>query len=172
MLNNNIDIFILLILATAFAWGAYKGAIKQIASLCGIIFGIVTARIYYQVLAAKITPIIALSPEIMPVFSFTLILVGVLVVCIVIGRCVEELFSSAGIGFVNRIAGALLSLCKWVLILSLCMNLCSVFDVFNGETLKEQRKESQLYPVIQSIGLRLFPYIEDVVKRGGKLMFD
>lgn len=157
--NNTIDITILALLLLAMLWGGYKGAINQIASLCGVVFGIIAGRLYCDALGAWAESTLSFPAYLNPVFPFLLLFIIVLVICSLAGKLLTEAFSAAGIGWINRSCGAALAITKWVLILSIVLNIAELFNVTDNESYREKKQKSQLYGTIQDVVPSLFPYI-------------
>lgn len=165
MLNNTFDIIISIILAATLLWGGYKGAIKQIASLCGVVFGIIAGRLYCEPLGNWMKSFFGMSDYLIPAIPFFLLFLGVLIAFTVAGKLLDEFFSVAGIGWFNRCMGALLSVSKWVLILSVAMNIGEMIGVQGLEDFSKKRKESRLYSPIKEAAPSLFPYIPAAIEK-------
>ena len=72
-----IDIVILVILAAGAIMGFSKGFIKQLASLLGLVVGLLAARALYGQLAEKLCPTVTQSLGVAQVLAFVLIWLAV-----------------------------------------------------------------------------------------------
>ena len=106
-----------------------------------------------------------MSDYLIPAIPFFLLFLGVLIAFTVAGKLLDEFFSVAGIGWFNRCMGALLSVSKWVLILSVAMNIGEMIGVQGLEDFSKKRKESRLYSPIKEAAPSLFPYIPAAIEK-------
>lgn len=131
---------IIIILLTFAAWrGWERGMLNQIASLLGLAFGFVTARLFYEPMSEVIDPMFpgpetfADEPFGTPLRRYTLYIVSASAVFIItymvftlIGSVLSRAMQLIHTGAVNSILGAALCFCKWLVLLSIILNLMLV----------------------------------------------
>jgi membrane protein required for colicin V production len=105
---NWLDIVVLVILAISAFSGLRVGLIKVVFTIVGIIVGIVLAGHFSDSLGAKMTFIS--NPGWAKIAAFAIILVVVLIIFGVLAAFLSKLISLVLLGWVNRLAGAILGL--------------------------------------------------------------
>ena len=124
-----IDVIIILLIAGGAVRGAYKGFIKQLSSLGGIILGIVACRIFGDWASRILSGLIPELKE-LPFADTAISILGHIVLFIfvyiniaLIATMVKGITNKLSLGVFDRIAGALLCIFKYLLALSLFLNL-------------------------------------------------
>ena len=122
---NPFDILIITILAYGLIRGIFRGLVREISSIIGVLGGFYAAYTYYPQLARLISPWISDTAYLnivsyMSVFSVVVIIVGILAVVI------KYLLNIAYLGWVDRVCGALFGLLKGGLVI------CVVFIVLTA----------------------------------------
>lgn len=129
------SIVLILILMMAVWNGWRKGMVYQIASLLGLGFGIVAARIFSDSLAPHVEswlPVAADSatPGMTPVreymvelVSASVIFAGVYLAFRIFAGLLNSALQLLHMGAINSIVGAAFCFCKWVLLMSIALNL-------------------------------------------------
>lgn len=164
-MNNIVDIILLLILAAALLSGGYKGAIKQIASLCGVVFGIIAGRLYYEELGRWLANIFNMPSYLHAWLPFLAIFLLVLIACVAAGSMINAVVEAAGVGWFNRLCGAAIAAVKWVLLLSIILNIVEFFEIVDKTRYYKEKKESALYRPLLQAAPTLFPYIPQILDR-------
>lgn len=112
---NFFDWLLVLVLAWSVAIAFVRGIIRELFGLAGTILGLLFAAWNYPALATWLSPWIA-SAMAAQVAAFLLIAVGVLLVCTLLGRLVRGTAHTAGLGLLDRFAGACFGLLRGGLI--------------------------------------------------------
>jgi membrane protein required for colicin V production len=105
---NWLDVVILVILAIAVFSGLRVGLIKVLFGVVGIIVGIVLAGRFSESLGDKMTFIS--NPGWAHIAAFAIILVAVMIIAAIAGGVLSKMISLVLLGWVNRLAGAVLGL--------------------------------------------------------------
>lgn len=153
---NIIDIIIVAVAAIAIVMGLKDGAIGQLGTLAGIIISIFLAKSF----GSEASALLGIGGTYSHIWGYAIVLVVSLVAVSLVAKLLRQLISAVGLGPLDRIAGALLSLVKYGLILSIAF---SLFAMVNGAFgIVEQRKfdESQLYKPVLSISKYIMPAVE------------
>ncbi|WP_260705173.1 CvpA family protein [Edaphobacter flagellatus] len=92
-----------------------RGLVRELFSLIGLIAGVLLAAWNYMQLAALLSRVIS-NPAIANVAAFLLIAIGVMIAATVAGRLVHTTAHAIGLGFFNRLGGAVFGLLRGCLI--------------------------------------------------------
>lgn len=159
---SGIDIFIIIIFVAAAFFGFFKGAIHQIGSAAGILGGFIAARAFGdtvgQWLAGDTATTASYTPAMASVLGSIVVFVAVFVGCFIIARLLGSVISLAGLGIIDRIAGAAISVLKWFLAMSMLLNLWYLISpssgIFTSSTIADGRVFQcvmQLFPALMGI---------------------
>jgi len=122
---NPFDILIVTILSYGLIRGIFRGLVRELSSIIGVLGGFYAAYTYYPHVAGLFSPWISDAAYLnivsyMAVFSVVVIFVGILAVVI------KYLLNIAYLGWVDRVCGALFGLLKGGLVI------CVVFIVLTA----------------------------------------
>jgi membrane protein required for colicin V production len=145
---NALDMMILGLLGLTTACGLWKGLIRQIVILTGVICGyIISSRLYLPV--ARILPG-SVEPATAKITSFIVIFILCIIAASVLGLLVDRILKIAGLGWANRLAGGLLGAVKgFIIVAILSAGLLAFLPADNGMI-----RTSTMVPYITS-GIRL-----------------
>lgn len=129
-------IILIIVLLAAIFYGWQRGMARQLASLLGLAFGFVAARLFCVTAADMLDPMIppadtfAPHPFGTPLREYTAYTIGAAVVFIIVyilfrilGGILTGVLRFIHTGAVNSILGAAFSFLKWVLLMSIAFNL-------------------------------------------------
>lgn len=123
---TTVDIVLLVILGAATLYGLYKGLIGQIASLGGIVLGIIACRCLCDRVADLMQQ---LAPEALADRTIAMIVGCVLLYLLVyftvglFAGLIRKLTHALLLGWLDHLLGAVLGLFKWMILLSIVLNL-------------------------------------------------
>ncbi len=145
---NVLDI-ILAIPMAYFLWKGYKrGLIFEVASLVGIVAGCWAACRFCE----RVADMLDFSGEWAVLAAFFITFVAVLLLSMLLGRCVKNIFKMVKLGFIDRLAGALLGFAKAICILGVFLSYVELID-HNEELLKRDVKDcSKFYKPVHKVG--------------------
>lgn len=113
------DIIYLLLLALA-AWNGFrKGLVLALFSLLAVVIGLAAAMKLSVVTADWVGTHVSISRQWLPVISFLLVFLIVLILVRLGARAIEQVLRLAMLGWVNRVAGALLYCVMLTIVLSI-----------------------------------------------------
>lgn len=117
---NLFDWLLLAILAYSTISAFVRGIVLEIFSLVGLIAGILIASWSYQRLSAPmagiLNRIVTLAPSTWNIISFLLIVIGVMLLAGLAARLIRRTAHTIGLGFFDRLFGALFGLVRGCLI--------------------------------------------------------
>jgi membrane protein required for colicin V production len=112
---NLLDIIIIVILGYCLVRGIFRGLIKEVSGIIGVLGGFYAAYSYYQQLAQFLSQWIS-DTSIQNILSFMLLFCAVLIIVSIIGIVVKYLLNIAFLGWTARITGGIFGILKGVLI--------------------------------------------------------
>ncbi|MGL5229159.1 MAG: CvpA family protein [Bacteroidales bacterium] len=161
---SGIDIIFLIILGIAFVSGLFKGLVRQLASLSAIIAGIGVSYFFANEMLSLLEQLDIFSPQLVRPASFVVTFLITVIIINFIAHLISKGVHLVGLTPVDKLAGALFSMLKWVLLLSIFLNLYQTIDQ-NGRLLSDDKKKlSYLYSPIQKILPTCFPYVKDYLQ--------
>ncbi len=115
---NPFDILIIVILGYSLVRGLFRGLVKELSSIVGVLGGFYAAYTYYTVLADMLSRFIH-DISYLNILSFLIIFCGVLIIVGVLGVIIKYLLNIAFLGWIDRIGGVVFGVLKGVLIVSI-----------------------------------------------------
>ena len=112
---NILDIIIIAAMIFFLIRGIFRGIVREIGSLAGVVLGIWLANAYHPQLAGLLKGLIP-PGKYLPLIAFALIFLVVLVVCNLLGWVFKKFFQKIFLGWVDRILGACLALLKGIVL--------------------------------------------------------
>ncbi|MFO7785858.1 MAG: CvpA family protein [Thermodesulfobacteriota bacterium] len=125
---NILDVIIVVLMVFLIVRGVMRGFVAEAASLVGIVLGIWLGIRYMNNVTTLLRPHL---PELsfIPVVSFALIFLGVLILCNLLGWGLRVLFKKTFLGWLDRTLGAALAVVKGVVISYLGIVILTVYLV-------------------------------------------
>lgn len=123
---NPFDMLIVVIASFCLIRGIFRGLIKELASIVGVLGGFYAAYTYYPSLQGWFASWVS-GPAYRYVLSFLIIFCAVFLVIGILGVIIKYLLNIAFLGWVDRICGAGFGLIKAVLIVSVLMIALTTF---------------------------------------------
>ena len=155
---NPFDIIIIVILGYSLVRGVFRGLVKEVSSIIGVLGGFYAAFTYYTMLGKLLSGLIK-EPAYLNILSFLIIFCTVLIIVGVLGIIIKYLLNIAFLGWVDRIGGVGFGLAKGVLIASVLFITLTAFLPKGSAFLKN----SMLAPHVSWVS-------EKIVKVGSKEM--
>lgn len=166
---NPIDIITGLILAVAFYIGFKKGLFVALASLIGLIAGIIGAIYFSGFAAFHISERFDWSAQTVNIAAFAITFLVIVIATSLMGKILTKIADFTMLGFTNKLLGGVFNLLKYALIISVFFALVDSIEKFQILS-PEDRKESVLYAPVRSIAPVIFPnFIRHTEKLGEEL---
>ncbi len=102
---NYFDWFLIAVLAWSTIMAFMRGFLLELFALGGLIAGILLASWNYPILASILERVIT-ARTVANVVAFLLIAIGVMVICALVGKALHHTASVIGLGFFDRLLGA------------------------------------------------------------------
>lgn len=158
---NVFDIIIGLLLLWALYKGYKEGVVVQLGGIVGVLIGAFFAFRFGGVVGRWL----GLDDTMGSVVGFIAVIVLVVIAIAIAGRLLKGLFNIAGLGVFDQLGGAILSMLKVGLIISVL--LCG-FEVINRQTnfVKQSSiDKSFFYRPVRAMATYAFPYVDFIKKK-------
>jgi membrane protein required for colicin V production len=123
---NPFDILIFVILAYGVIRGIFRGLVRELASIVGVLGGFYAAYTYYPHMAKLISPWIA-NTAYLNILSYMILFVAVVIVVSILAVVIKYLLNIIYLGWVDRVSGALFGGVKAALIVSVLFIVLTAF---------------------------------------------
>lgn len=123
---NPLDILIIVILSFCLIRGVFRGLIKELSSIIGVLGGFYAGYTYYVVVAKLLSRWIS-NEGYLNILSFLIIFCGVFIIVSILGVVIKYLLNIAFLGWVDRICGAGFGIMKGILIASVLLMIFTAF---------------------------------------------
>jgi membrane protein required for colicin V production len=123
---NPFDTIITIILGYCLIRGFFRGLIKEISSIIGVLGGFYAGHTYYMEISRPLGAWIS-NPAYAKILGFMLLFCGVFIFVSILGVIIKYLMNIAFLGWVDRICGVLFGIAKGVLITSVILMMLTAF---------------------------------------------
>ena len=117
---NPLDMVIIVILCYCLIRGIFRGLVKEIASIIGVLAGFCAAYTYYPLLAKPLARWISSTPY-LNILSFMIIFCFIFILISMLGIIIKYLLNITFLGWVDRICGAGFGIIKGILIVAIVL---------------------------------------------------
>lgn len=166
-----LDGFILVVLAGGLIRGLQVGAVRQVASLLGLLIAFFAAVQFMRPVGILVADSLGLSMEAAPLIGFVVLFIGVQLVALALSRLVEAVLDSLSLGIANSVVGGALGGFKAALLLSVLFLVGAQVTLPGPET----RDASVLYgpvatvlPTTWDTASRYVPVVKSVSEEFGQ----
>ena len=162
---SGFDIAVLAVIGLSILLAALRGAVREAFHLGGWIIAFLVSSAYAGALSLALPAVIE-HPGLRMAISFVLLFIGTLILAALVGLLVSKVARSAGLGFADRMLGAIFGLARGLLIV------VAVVLVAGLTSLPREPfwREARLSDPLEVIALRLRPYLPEDLSR--KLRYD
>jgi membrane protein required for colicin V production len=112
---NPLDWLLAILLTYSVVRAALRGFFQEAFALAGLVLGFLLACWFYLAMAKQLAGLIA-SPPLAQLAAFLLILVAAMIAANLLGRALRKTASVVGLGFIDRLLGALFGLVRGALL--------------------------------------------------------
>jgi membrane protein required for colicin V production len=123
---NPFDVFIIIIIGYSVVRGLFRGLVKEVSSIIGVLGGFYAAYSYYPMVAKLLSRLIT-EPAYLNILSFLIIFCGILIGISILGVVIKYLLNVAFLGWIDRICGVGFGLIKGVLIVTVIFIILTTF---------------------------------------------
>jgi len=123
---NPFDVFIILVLGYSIVRGLFRGLVKEVSSIIGVLGGFYAAYSYYPMVAKLLSGLIT-EQSYLNILSFLIIFCGILIIISILGVVIKYLLNVAFLGWIDRVCGVGFGLIKGVLIVTVLFIILTTF---------------------------------------------
>jgi len=156
---NPLAMEIVIILAFCIIVGIFRGIVKEISSIIGVLGGFYAAYTYYMVFAKTLSRWIS-NTSYLNILSFLIIFCSVFIVISILGAIIKYLLNIAFLGWVDCIFGAGFGFIKGLLIVSIIFFILTSFLPKGAPVIKK----SQLSPYLVIISEKMAKIVSKEMK--------
>ena len=141
-----LDIFIGIILIFALVRGLMNGFVKELASTIGFLVGLFVAATCYETLGEYLTVDGSEVNMFTSIVAFLLLWIIVPIIFGLLATLITKALDLTALGIANRIGGGILSMAKYLVLLSCVLNVMVSLNILNNE---RTEGSVMLEPVLQ-----------------------
>jgi membrane protein required for colicin V production len=123
---NPFDVFIIIVVCYSIIRGLFRGLVKEVSSIMGVLGGFYAAYSYYPVVAKLISGVVK-DPSYLKILSFLIIFCAILIIISIIGVVIKYLLNVAYLGWIDRLCGVFFGLIKGILIVTVLFIILTTF---------------------------------------------
>lgn len=176
-----IDIILLVVLIMAVIKGLRRGLIVALFSLVGFIVGLAAALKLSVFVASYLENSTNISTKWLPLLSFLIVFIAVVLLIRIAANVIEASVEMAWLGWINKLAGAILYVALYILIYSVVLFFMVQLHLISDTTIKDSVTYQHIEPwgpiVINGIGgfvpwfkdmfAELEKFFENIAQKGG-----
>ena len=157
---NPFDIIIIVILGYGLVRGLFRGLVKEVSSIIGVLGGFYAAFTYYPKLSKLLSGLIS-DTAYLNILSFLIIFCVVLIVVGVLSIIIKYLMNISFLGWVDRIGGLIFGAIKSILIVSILFIILTAFLPKGSAFIKN----STLAPYVSRVSEKLAKVVSKEMKQ-------
>ncbi len=138
---NVLDYTLIAIFGYCLGRGVFRGLVKELSSIIGVLGGFYAAYTYYPLMAKALDGWIS-DPGYLNIFSFLLLFVVTYLTVSFTGVIIKHLMNIAFLGWTDRVCGALFGAIKGILIVTIVILMLTAF-LSNNSAILERSLVSQ-----------------------------
>ncbi len=158
---NKFDLIVLIPLAWGLYRGFRKGLVIEAASLISLILATWGAIKFSGYLSELLSQEYEFETEYLPIVSFFLVFIGVVILVFIAARLLEGLLKLTMLSTFNKISGAVFCCFKYALIVSVLLFITNSFSETNPFVSNELKTSSYLYTPLSELSITLIPNLKD-----------
>ena len=154
---NKLDI----IIALPLLYGAYKGFrngfVHEVLIVVCLVIGVFCGYRVVNFITEFIETKYNYHSDMLKFYAFLWILIVMVIIIYFITKSADSMLGFVGLKFINKLAGAIFGIAKWILVISLFLYIISPFDKKNEIISKDTKEKSQLFQPVTQVALYLIP---------------
>ncbi|MEN9569289.1 MAG: hypothetical protein RL172_520 [Bacteroidota bacterium] len=165
-----VDVFFIIILVIAIIKGLQKGLAVAVFSVIAFIAGLAAAIKLSAVVANYLQKNVAVPGQWLPVLSFALVFIAVVILVNMGGKLVQKSFEMAFLGWANKLGGALFYAILYTFILSVVLFYAEQVQLLKPDAINQSVTYPFIKPwgpvVINNLG-KVIPIFKDLFEQLG-----
>ena len=156
---NQFDVLIIIIFGFCLVRGFFRGFIKEVSSIIGVLGGFYAAYTYYMDFAKLLSGWIS-DKSYLHIVSFLIVFCGVFLIISIVGVVIKYILNIAFLGWIDRICGAGFGIIKATLVTSILLIALTSFLPKGAPIVKD----SMLSPHVSVISEKMAKVIPEDMK--------
>ena len=165
-----LDIFIGIVMVFALVRGMMNGFIKEIASTIGFLLGLLVAATCYETLGEYLTVDGSEVNMFTSIVAFLLLWIIVPIIFGLLATLITKLLNLTGLGIINRLLGGVLSMAKYLVLLSCVLNVMVSLNILNNERTEGSVMLEPVQFITKFAMERASDYVPEVIEKAGDLL--
>lgn len=158
---NTLDLIILIPIVLGFIQGLFKGLIKELTSFAVIVIGIYGAKLLATPFEKLLLNIAFLSPQITKPLAFLLGFIIIAIGLFILAHLLDKTLSFIQLSGVNKFLGGIVGSLKYLLILSILLNVFDTVDNHFHLINKTTKEQSLTYSKVLKVAPVLWEEVKD-----------
>jgi membrane protein required for colicin V production len=158
---NYLDWILFILIGIGMVKGLTDGLVRQLISLAGIIVGSWVAIKYADVAAKFLLTLYDFPVYVWKPLAFFILFITIIILANLLATIFQKVLDGIGLGPLNHVAGAIFGGIKFVLIISIALNLFQLFDKNNRIIKSVSKSESISYYPLLKVSPTIFPYLQN-----------
>lgn len=158
---NTMDLVILVPVLFGIIQGLFKGLVKELTSFAVIIIGIYGAKLLNSPVANMLENVASFSPQMARPLAFLFSFILLAIALFLLAQLFDKTLSIIQLGWMNKFLGAIVGGLKYLLILSILLNVFDAIDERFHLMNKTTKEESLTYSVVLKAGPELWKEVKD-----------
>lgn len=154
------DIFIYIVIIYCVFKGYKTGLVKQLATLTGLVAGAILSGQISSLLLPLLQSKLQSSDYILAPLSYILAFILIMLAFYLLGTLIQGIVEAAKMGTLNRLAGIALCLTKWILAVSIIVNLIAQIDSGHHIISHDTISRSRTYEYVQPFAPQIVPFLK------------
>lgn len=165
-----LDIFIGIILIFALVRGLMNGFVKELASTIGFLLGLFVAATCYQTLGEYLTVDGSEVNMFTSIVAFLLLWIIVPIIFGLLATLITKALDLTVLGIANRIGGGILSMAKYLVLLSCVLNVMVSLNILNSERTEGSVMLEPVQYITKFAMERAQEYVPEVMEKAGEML--
>lgn len=165
-----LDIFIGIILILALVRGLMNGFVKELASTIGFLLGLFVAATCYQTLGEYLTVDGSEVNMFTSIVAFLLLWIIVPIIFGLLATLITKALDLTALGIANRIGGGILSMAKYLVLLSCVLNVMVSLNILNNERTEGSVMLEPVQFITKFAMERASDYVPEVIEKAGEML--
>lgn len=158
---NTLDLIILIPIVFGFIQGLFKGLVKELTSFVVVVIGIYGAKLLTTPFEKLLLNIAFLSPQITKPLAFLLGFIIIAIGLFILAHLLDKTLSFIQLGGLNKFFGGIVGGLKYLLILSILLNVFDTVDNHFHLINKTTKEQSLTYSKVLKIAPILWKEVKD-----------
>jgi membrane protein required for colicin V production len=149
---NLLDLIIIIPVVWLCIRGFSKGLIIELASLIGMVLGILAAWYFSGQVSDFLKGYFTLTDQSLKIISYIIIFLAVMLIVYLIGKAIESVVDMVMLGFVNKFLGAIFGLAKGIVLVGIVLFILESTGAADKIIKPETKEKSMFYrPIMQMV---------------------